>query len=129
MQQQPVLVWIEERSSWPKYPLVATLGPHLDCNEGAMGRTLFWGAGAGLAAADFSVACTNLSSGGRELNPVMQIWGRSSLGLAVNFVVETKAVVGASHFFQRKDHNRLERLTSLIHIAGSPIAVSYGVSR
>ena len=49
-------------------------------------------AAAALNGADFAVTRANLQSGGQELNPVVRIFGRSSAGLAVNFIGETAGV-------------------------------------
>ena len=51
-------------------------------------KFLFIAAAAG-AAADFAVTRANLQSGGRELNPMVRPFGRSSAGLAMNFAGET----------------------------------------
>jgi len=89
-------------------------------------RVLF-GSVAALGVADFFVTRANLSMGGRELNPTARIWGRSNAGLAVNFSLETGAIIGASYLFHRKGHHKIERVTSLVNIAGSAAAVSYGL--
>ena len=83
---------------------------------------------AALSAADFSVTRSNLQSGGRELNPVVRIFGRSTAGLAVNFAGETAGVIGMSYFFHRTGHHRLERIASTVNIAGSAAAVTYGLT-
>lgn len=81
------------------------------------------------SAADFAVTRANLQSGGRELNPLVRIFGRSTAGLAVNFAGETAGVIGLSYFFHKTNHHRLERLTSMINIGASVGAVSYGLAR
>jgi hypothetical protein len=82
----------------------------------------------GLAAADFFVTRANLASGGRELNPVTRVFGRSSAGLAANFTLETGSILGASYLFHRTGHHRLERLTSGANVAASGAAVGYGLT-
>jgi hypothetical protein len=91
-------------------------------------NSILFAAVSGLGAADFFVTRTNLSAGGHELNPVARVWGRSSAGLAVNFSLEAGAVIGASYFFHRKGHHRMEKLPSLVNIVGSATAVFYGLA-
>lgn len=83
---------------------------------------------AALNGADFAVTRSNLQSGGRELNPVVQIFGRSTPGLAVNFVGETAGVVSLSYFFHKTGHHKLERWVSVVNISSSAAAVSYGLA-
>jgi hypothetical protein len=83
---------------------------------------------AALSGADFAVTRSNLQSGGEELNPVVRIFGRSTAGLAVNFAGETAGVITVSYFLHRMGHHRLERAVSMVDIAGSAGAVSYGLS-
>ena len=83
---------------------------------------------AALSAADFAVTRANLQSGGRELNPVVRLFGRSSAGLAVNFAGETVGGMGLSYFFHKTGHHKLERIVSLVNIGGSVGAVSYGLA-
>jgi hypothetical protein len=85
-------------------------------------------ANAALSATDFSVTRENLQSGGRELNPIVRVFGRSSPGLAVNFAGETAGVVGLSYLLHRTGHHRLERIASTVNIGGSATAVAYGLS-
>jgi hypothetical protein len=88
---------------------------------------LFVATGA-LSGADFAVTRSNLQSGGQELNPVVRIFGRSTAGLAVNFAGETAGVITVSYFLHRIGHHKLERALSLVDIAGSAGAVSYGLA-
>ena len=81
-----------------------------------------------LDATDFAVTRTNLQSGGRELNPITCFFGRSTTGLAVNFAGETAGVVGMSYFFHKTRHHKLERIVSMVNIAGSVGAVTYGLT-
>ena len=83
---------------------------------------------AALNGADFAVTRANLQSGGRELNPVVRIFGRSTPGLAVNFVGETAGVVSVSYFFHKTSHHKLERWVSVVNISSSAGAVSYGLA-
>lgn len=83
---------------------------------------------AGLSAADFVATRANLQSGGRELDPVTRLFGRSTAGLAANFSGETAGVVGISYFFHKTGHHKLERLTSVINISASGFAISYDLS-
>jgi len=88
---------------------------------------LFVATGA-LSGADFAVTRANLQSGGQELNPVVRIFGRSTAGLAVNFAGETASVITVSYFLHRIGHHKLERAVSMVNIAGSAGAVSYGLA-
>lgn len=86
---------------------------------------LFTGSAA-LDGADFAVTRSNLqSSGGKELNPVVRMFGRSSAGLAVNFAGEATGTVGLSYFFHRTGHFKLERAVSMLNIGASGAAVGY----
>lgn len=93
----------------------------------AKNLALFAGSAA-MSTADFAVTRSNLQSGGQELNPVVRIFGRSSAGLAVNFVGETAGVIGLTYFFHRTGHHRLERLVSVVNMSASAGAVSYGLT-
>jgi len=84
-------------------------------------------ASAALSAADFRVRRANLQSGGRELNPVVRLFGRSTVGLATNFIGKTAGGVGLSYFFDKTGHHKLERMVSLVNIGSSAGAVSYGL--
>jgi hypothetical protein len=79
-------------------------------------------------AADFAVTRANLQSGGRELNPVVRMFGNSSAGLAVNFVGETVGVISLSYFFHKTGHHKLERAVSLVNIGTSVGAVGFGLA-
>jgi hypothetical protein len=85
-------------------------------------------AAAAIDMADFSVTRANLQSGGRELNPIVRVFGRSTAGLAVNFVGETAGVIGVTYFLHKTGHHRLERLASTVDIGGSAVAVAYGLA-
>lgn len=90
-------------------------------------RILF-SATSAMATADFFVTRSNLASGGRELNPVTRPFTGSTPALASNFAIESAGVVGISYLFHKTGHHRLERLTSIIDIAGSAGAVGYGLT-
>ena len=83
---------------------------------------------AAFSAADFSVTRANLQSGGKELNPIVRVFGRSTPGLAVNFAGETAGVIGLSYFFHKTGHHRIERIFSTVNISGSAAAVIYGLA-
>jgi hypothetical protein len=83
---------------------------------------------AALNTADFAVTRANLQGGGRELNPVVRIFGRSTPGLAVNFVGETAGVVSLSYFLHKTGHHKLERWVSVVNISSSAGAVGYGLA-
>lgn len=88
---------------------------------------LFAGVAAG-SSADFVITRSNLQGGGQELNPMVRVFGRSTAGLAVNFVGEAAGVVGVSYFLHRTGHHRLERLTSMVNMGASASAVTYSLA-
>ena len=88
---------------------------------------LFLAAGA-LNGADFAVTRDNLQRGGQELNPVVRLFGRSTAGLAVNFIGETAGVVSISYVLHKTGHHKLERMVSMVNIGSSAAAVSYGLT-
>ena len=90
-------------------------------------KVLFFTATA-LNGADFAITRSNLQSGGQELNPVVRFFGRSTAGLAVNFVGETAGVVSLSYFLHKTGHHKLERWVSVVNISSSAGAVSYGLA-
>lgn len=87
-----------------------------------------FGATAALNMADFSVTRSNLQSGGRELNPVVRVFGKSTAGLALNFAGETAGTIGVSYFLHKTGHHTLERFASTVDIGGSAVAVAYGLT-
>lgn len=87
-----------------------------------------FGATAALNGADFAVTRANLQNGGQELNPMVRIFGRSTPALAMNFVGETAGVVSISYFFHKTGHHKLERAVSMLNLAGSAGAVTYGMT-
>lgn len=90
-------------------------------------KVLFFAAAA-LNGADFAITRSNLQGGGRELNPVVRIFGRSTAGLAVNFAGETAGVLSVSYFFHKTGHHKLERWVSLANISSSAGAVGYDLA-
>lgn len=77
---------------------------------------------------DFIVTHDNLQSGGRELNPVVRVFGRSAPGLALNFGGETASVIGLSYFLHKTGHHKLERLLPLVNSAMSVGCMTYGIT-
>jgi hypothetical protein len=98
---------------------------HKFCDRG--NRLLFFAVGA-LNTADFAVTRNNLANGGRELNPLVRPFAGSTAGLAANFSAQTAGAIGISYIFHRTGHHRLERITPLVNIAGSAVAVGYGLA-
>jgi len=91
-------------------------------------KVLFFAAAA-LNGADFAITRSNLQGGGRELNPVVRIFGRSTAGLAVNFAGETAGVISLSYFFHKTGHHKLERWVSVVNLSSSAVAVSYSLAQ
>jgi hypothetical protein len=90
-------------------------------------RLFFLAVGA-LSTADFAVTRDNLANGGRELNPLVRPFAGSTAGLAASFSAQTAGVIGISYMLHRTGHHRLERITPLLNIAGSAVAVGYGLA-
>lgn len=90
---------------------------------------LLFATAAALNGADFAITRSTLQSGGRELNPVVRMFGRSTPGLAVNFAGETAGVVTLSYFFHQTGHHKLERIVSVADVGASAGAVSYGLTQ
>jgi len=91
-------------------------------------NSILFAASAALSVADFAVTRANLQSGGKEMNPLVRVFGTSSAGLAANFVGENAGVIGLSYFFHKTGHHKLERVVSMVNIAGSAGAVSFGLA-
>lgn len=89
---------------------------------------LLFATSAAFSAADFVVTRDNLRSGGRELNPVVGVFGHSSAGLAMNFVGETAGMIGLSYFFHKTGHHKLERAVSMLNSGASATAVTFGLA-
>jgi len=92
------------------------------------GNLVLFGANAVLSSGDFVITRDNLQSGGRELNPVARLFGRSTPALAVNFVGQTACVITTSYIFHRTGHHKLERWVSAINIGASVGAVTFGLT-
>ena len=90
-------------------------------------RILFLAAAA-VNGADFAVTRLNLQSGGHELDPIVRLYGRSTPGLALNFVGETAGTIALSYFCHKPGHHKLERIVSFVDIGSSATAVSYGLA-
>jgi len=91
-------------------------------------NSILFAATAALSATDFAVTRSNLQRGGQELNPVVRMFGNSTAGLAVNFAGETAGVIGVSYFLHKTGHHKLERALSMVNLASSAGAVSYGLA-
>ena len=85
-------------------------------------------ASAALSGADFAVTRANLQSGGKELNPIVRMFGTSDAGLAANFAGETAGVIGVSYFCHKTGHHRMERTIAMVNIGASAGAVGYGLT-
>ena len=83
---------------------------------------------AAFTTADFFVTRANLQRGGQEFNPVTRMFGRSTTGLAANFVGESIGIVGISYLFHKTGHHKLERAVSIVNIGSSAAAVSFGLA-
>lgn len=119
-----------------RMPSVEPVSPVVAAPASVAGEHRFWdmqnrvlfSVSAALSGADFAVTRANLQSGGRELNPVVRLFGHSTAGLAANFVGEDVGVVALSYFFHRTGHHRLERAVSMVNIGASAGAVSFGLA-
>jgi hypothetical protein len=115
----------------PAPPVLQTPSPVGGDHEHA-----FWDAGNGVlftmvaatSGMDFAVTRANLQSGGRELNPIVRVFGRSTPGLAVNFCGEIVGVIGVSYFLHKTGHHKLERAVSMVNIGISVGAASFGMT-
>ncbi len=83
---------------------------------------------AALSGADFAITRANLQSGGRELNPVVRVFGTSTPGLAANFIGETACVMSLSYLFHKTGHHKLERAVTMVNVGASAGAVTYGLA-
>jgi len=89
---------------------------------------VLFSASAALSGADFAITRSNLQNGGRELNPMVRIFGRSTAGLAANFAGEGIGTVAISYLFHKTGHHRMERMITFLNIGGSAGAVGYGLA-
>jgi hypothetical protein len=83
---------------------------------------------AGVNGADFAITRSNVQSGGKELDPIVRVYGRSTPGLAANFAVETAGTIALSYFCHKTGHHKLERIVSFVNIGSSATAVTYGLA-
>ena len=128
----------DSRNSVPDAPMPSApaISPAVELPSTAVGPHKFWDlpncalfvAAAALNGADFAVTHANLQNGGRELNPVVRIFGRSAPGLAVTFGGETAGVMGFAYFLHKRGHHKLERLISMANIGASAGAMGYGLT-
>ena len=81
-----------------------------------------------MSGADFAVTRANLQSGGKELNPIVRVFGRSTAGLVANFAGQSAGSIGLSYLFHRTGHHKLERAVSVVNIGGSAAAVGFGLA-
>ena len=91
-------------------------------------NSCLFAASVAFSAGDFVVTRDNLRAGGQELNPVVNVFGHSSAGLAVNFAGENLGMVGLSYFFHKTGHHKMERAVSMLNIGGSASAVGFGLA-
>ena len=91
-------------------------------------NSVLFATSAAFTTADFFVTRANLQNGGQELNPVTRVFGRSTAGLAVNFVGESVGVVGVSYILHKMGHHKLERAVSMLNIGSSAAAVSFDLA-
>ena len=84
---------------------------------------------AALNVVDFAVTRSGLKNGSREINPAARLFSSSTAGLAANFAGATAGNIGLSYFFHRTGHHRLERITSMINMGASTVAVTYSVTQ
>ncbi len=135
MAQQVSLALLPPRSMEPPPALVVKSTQASTVPE-APGDHRFWdrqnsflfATSAAFSAADFVVTRDNLRAGGRELNPVVGMFGHSSAGLAMNFAGETMGVMGLSYFFHKTGHHKMERAVSMLNIGSSAAAVTFGMA-
>lgn len=91
-------------------------------------NTCLFASSVAFSAADFVVTRDNLRAGGQELNPVVNLFGHSSAGLAMNFAGENVGMVGLTYFFHKTGHHKIERAVSMLNIGGSATAVGFGLA-
>lgn len=91
-------------------------------------NTCLFAASAAFSTADFVVTRDNLRAGGQELNPMVNVFGHSSVGLAMNFVGENVGMVGLTFFFHKTGHHKMERVVSFVNIGSSATAVGFGLA-
>lgn len=136
MAQQVSLALLPPRSMEPPAAAVVIRPTQTSTVPEAPGDHRFWdrqnsflfATSAAFSAADFVVTRDNLRAGGRELNPVVGVFGHSSAGLAMNFAGETMGMMGLSYFFHKTGHHKMERAVSMLNIGGSAAAATFGMA-
>ena len=91
-------------------------------------NSVLFATSAAFSAGDFYLTRANLLNNGQELNPVTRLFGRSSAGLAVNFIGQDIGVVGVSYFLHKTGHHKLERAVSMLNIGSSAAAVTFDLA-
>ena len=129
--QQPSLAALNSESVEATPAIVSTPMPQMGEQHRFWDKKncFLFAAVAGASAADFAVTRANLNNGGRELNPVTRLFGRSTAGLALNFSGQTVGVVGLSYFFHKTGHHKLERAVSFVTIGSSAGAVAFDLAQ
>jgi hypothetical protein len=114
----------------PAFSLINAAPSKIDQNHKFWDKQNYalFAASAALSAADFVVTRSNLQNGGREMNPVVRIFGNSTTGLAVNFIGENVGVMSVSYFFHKTGHHKLERAVSMVNMGASSGAVAYSLT-
>ena len=91
-------------------------------------NSVLFATSAAFSVGDFYLTRANLRANGQELNPVTKLFGRSSAGLAVNFIGQDVGVIGVSYFLHKTGHHKLERAVSMLNIGSSAAAVSFDLA-
>ena len=91
-------------------------------------NSVLFATSAAFSAGDFYLTRANLRNNGQELNPVTRLFGRSSAGLAVNFIGQDMGVIGVSYFLHKTGHHKLERAVTMLNIGSSATAVSFDLA-
>lgn len=91
-------------------------------------NSVLFATSAAFSAGDFYLTRANLRNNGQELNPVTRMFGRSSAGLAVNFIGQDIGVIGVSYFLHKTGHHKLERAVSMLNIGSSAAAVTFDLA-
>lgn len=91
-------------------------------------NSVLFATSAAFSVGDFYLTRANLRNNGQELNPVTRLFGRSSAGLAVNFIGQDVGVIGVSYFLHKTGHHKLERAVTMLNIGSSATAVSFDLA-
>jgi hypothetical protein len=93
-------------------------------------NTLLFAAHAGLAATDFALTHRNLSSGGKELNPIARPFTDMGTPGEVLFFAGTTAMsIGTSYLLHKTQHHSLERWVARYGVAESGAAVAFDLAQ